>query len=276
MADPSASIDPWSTKGLPFTRTWPLYAGVAVGAVLAVVWLALDRPAFSFLPIMVVGGAVVGAVAAAFAPAGERSARFLDAAYPALLAGVASELFGAIGVVATGNDEGGEAANTVFVYVFVMLFFLGFPLLIAKLFQSPKRRLPDAVLAQIGEPYPTRRAPRLVTVRAEDGTTHRVSVLRGGYVAGIGIPLDPTTATGIVGDHVVPSGPKQVKAARAAAREQAEAKVTARRRAKAEARAARDAGAGGQAADEPGRPAPAPTSRTTPKGTPARRKGSKR
>jgi len=276
MEDTSATVDPWSTKGLPFTRLWPLYAGIALGAVLAVGWVLADQPAISFLPILVVAGVLVGCVAAALAPAGERSARFLDVAYPALLAGISSRFFSAIGEVATGNDESGGAGNTIFVYFFVMLFFVGFPLLVAKLFQSPKRRLPDAVLSQIGEPYPTRREPRLVTVRAEDGTTHRVSILRGGFVAGVGIPFDATTVTGVVGDNVVPSGPKQVKASRAEVRADAEAKVAARRRARADAKAAKAATTSGND-DEgaTGRTAPAPTSRTTPKGT-TPRKGSKR
>jgi hypothetical protein len=276
MDGTSTEVDPWSTKGLPFTRTWPIYAGVAAGAVLAVVWLLAGRPAFSFLPVLVVGGCAVGGVAALFVPAGERSARFFDVAYPALLAGVSSQFFGAIGVVATGNDEGGNSANTTFVYFFVMLFFVGFPLLIAKVFQSPKRRLPDAVLATIGEPYPTRRAPRPITVRSEDGTTHRVSVLRGGFLAGIGLPFDPTQVTGIVGDHVVPSGPKQIKASRAAAREQAEAKVATKRRARADAKAAKQGDATDTEPTATGRSAPAATSRTTPKGTSSKKKAPKR
>ena len=161
-------------------------------------------------------------------PTGERSARFLDIAYPALLAGVGSRFFGAIGVVVLGDDTGGEALNTMYVYFFVMVFFIGFPMLVAKVFQNPKRRLPDDVLAQIGEPYPTRRAPRLVTIRAEDGTTHRVSVLRGGFLAGIALPFDPTTAKGVAGDGTVPSGPKQITAvASGRPRRSAQAKVDA-------------------------------------------------
>jgi hypothetical protein len=277
MEDTSATVDPWSTRSLPFTRLWPIYAGIALGAVLAVGWILADQPAVSFLPILVIAGVVVGGVAAVLAPAGERSARFLDVAYPALLAGISSRFFSAIGEVATGNDESGGAVNTIFVYFFVMVFFVGFPLLVALLFQSPKRRLPDAVLAQVGEPYPTRREPRLVTVRAEDGTTHRVSVLRGGFVAGIGIPFDATAVTGVVGDHVVPSGPQQAEASRGTAREEAEAKVAARRRARADAKAAKGSGDDAEGTDPSagGRTAPAPTSRTTPKGT-APKKGSKR
>lgn len=275
MVDENPSADPWSTAGLPFTRLWPVYAGIAAGLVLGLIWLALDQPSISFLPILVIGGVVVGGVAAALAPAGERSARFLDIAYPALLAGVGSRFFGAIGVVALGDDAGGEALNTMYVYFFVMVFFIGFPLLVAKVFQSPKRRLPDAVLADIGEPYPTRRAPRLVTIRAEDGTTHRVSVLRGGYLAGVGLPFDPTAATGVARDGTVPSGPKQIRASRAAAREDAQAKVHARRKAKADAKAAKGS-SGDHDEEDAGRSAPAPTSRTTPKGTPNKRKGSKR
>ena len=276
MVDETPSNDPWSTAGLPFTRLWPVYAGIVGGLVLGLIWLALDQPSISFLPILVIGGVLVGGAAAALAPAGERSARFLDIAYPALLAGVGSRFFGAIGVVALGDDVGGEALNTMYVYFFVMVFFIGFPMLVAKVFQNPKRRLPDDVLAQIGEPYPTRRAPRLVTIRAEDGTTHRVSVLRGGFLAGIALPFDPTTAKGVAGDGTVPSGPKQIRASRAAAREDAQAKVVARRKAKADAKAAK--GSSGDVPDDDvaGRAAPAPTSRTTPKGTPSKRKGSKR
>lgn len=276
MVDETPSTDPWSTAGLPFTRLWPVYAGIAAGLVLALVWLALGQPSVSFLPILVIGGVIVGGIAAALAPEGERSTRFLDIAYPALLAGVGSRFFGAIGVVALGDDVGGDAVNTIYVYVFVMVFFIGFPLLVAKVFQNPKRRLPDDVLARIGEPYPTRREPRLVTIRAEDGTTHRVSVLRGGFLAGIGLPFDPTTATGVVGDDTVPSGPKQIRASRAAAREDAQAKVMAKRKAKADAKAAKGSSGEEITDDDSGRTAPAPTSRTTPKGTPNKRKGSKR
>lgn len=272
MADTTDTVDPWSTRGLPFTRTLPIYLGIVAGLVVAVIWLALDRPLVSFLPILVLLGGLAGAIAAARAPAGERSARFLDVAYPAVIAGVTSELFGAIGVIITGNDEGGAAVNTVYVYVFVTIFFVGFPLLIANFFQAPKRRLPDAVLAQIGEPYPTRRVPRSVTLRAEDGNTYRVAVLRGGFVAGIGLPFDPTTAVGVARDDVVPTGPKQVKAARAAARDDARSKAMSRRKDK-------DKGKGDAGNDDETtttRPTPAPTSRTTPKGTPGKRKGSKR
>jgi hypothetical protein len=274
MQDPISAPDPWSTKGLPFTRAWPLYAGVAAGAAFGVLWLLLDRPPVSFLAILVLAGAIAGAIAAAVAPSNERSARFLDIAYPIMLAGVASEFFGAIGLIVTGNDQGGQAINETYVYFFVMVFFVGFPLLIAKVFQSPKRRLPDSVLAQIGDPYPTRRSPRVVTVRAEDGTTHRVSVLRGGFLAGVGLRFDPTTVTGVVGDHVVPTGPKQVKAARAAVRDDAETKLVAKRRAKADAKATKAGGHTGEATTD--RPTPAPTSRTTPKGTVSRRKASKK
>ena len=133
-------------------------------------------------------------------------------AYPFLVAGVAARFFSAIGLILTGNDDG-TAGNTVFVYFFVMLFFVGFPVLIARVFQNPSRRLPEAVLAQIGEPYPTSREPRLVTIRAEDGTTHRISVLRGGYVAGMKVPFEIAAVTGVAKEGQVPTGPKGKPAA---------------------------------------------------------------
>ena len=50
------------------------------------------------------------------------------------------------------TTSGGNAVNTIFVYFFVMALLRGLPAAVAKVFQSPKRRLPDAV------PGPDRRA----------------------------------------------------------------------------------------------------------------------
>lgn len=255
MVDPPGPVDPWDTSNLPFRRVGPVYAGVGVGAAIAVVWLLADRPSISFTAILVIVGAVAGGIAAALAPAGRRSTRFLDVAYPALVAGVSARFFAAIGQIATGNDESGAAVSTAFAYFFVTLFFVGFPVLVAKVFQSPARRLPDAVLAQIGEPYPTRREPKLVTVEAGDGTTHRVSVLRGGYVAGVKAPFDIASARGIVRDDPRRPGSKGATGGRG--------------RPNSSRTKASDV-----APPAPG--APTPTSRTTPKGTAGNRKRPKR
>lgn len=253
MEGPPGSVDPWDTSNLPFTRVGPVYVGVGVGAAIAIVWLLADRPSISFTAILVIIGALAGGIAAAIAPAGRRSTRFLDVAYPALVAGVSARFFAAIGQIVTGNDEGGEAVSTAFAYFFVTAFFVGFPVLVAKVFQNPARRLPDAVLAQIGEPYPTRREPKLVTVRADDGTTHRVSVLRGGFVAGVKPPFDIASATGIVRDDPGRPGAKGGGG-------------------RGRSTTSRSKGTG----DDPAAGAPTPTSRTTPKGTTGNRKRPKR
>jgi hypothetical protein len=199
-------------------------------------------------------------------------------AYPVLVAGVTARLFAAIGLLLTGNDDDGSAANTTYVYLFVTLFFVGFPVLIARVFQNPSRRLPDAVLAQVGEPYPTARQPRLVTIRAQDGSTHRISVLRGGFVAGLKVPFEISTVTGVVAEGQVPTGPRAAGAkgrrTTASPRVEAEASYFAKRQARAAAKAA-DA-AGDDPSATPVRPEPAPSSRTTPKGTPGNRKRSKK
>lgn len=250
MVDPPEPVDPWDTSGLPFTRVAPVYAGVGAGAAIAVVWLLADRPAFSVTTILVVAGTLAGGIAATLAPSGRRSTRFLDVAYPALVAGVATRFFGAIGEIVTGNDDG-QAPGTAFAYFFVLAFFVGFPVLVAKVFQNPSRRLPDAVLDQIEEPYPTRRAPKLVTVRVADGTTHRISVLRGGFIAGVKVPFDVAAVTGVVRDDKFPSGPRRSGGRRARSAKSGE--------------------------EQPASPdSPAPTSRTTPKGTPGNRKRPKR
>lgn len=250
MVDASEAVDPWDTSGLPFSRVGPVYAGVGAGAAIAVVWVLADRPAVSITTILVVAGTLAGGIAAALAPPGRRSTRFLDVAYPALVAGVATRFFGGIGEIVAGDDNG-QAASTAFAYFFVLAFFVGFPVLVAKVFQKPARRLPDAVLDQIGEPYPTRREPKLVTVRAGDGTTHRISVLRGGFVAGVKVPFDVAEVTGVVRDDKAPSGPRRSGGRRAAS-----------------------ATSGGEPPAPPG--SPAPTSRTTPKGTTGNRKRPKR
>ena len=288
MPATAEAIDPWDPSGLPFSRLWPVFAGVGGGVVVALVWFAVGRPDISYTSFLVMIGAIAGAIGAGLAPAGRRTSRFLDVAYPFLVAGVAARFFSAIGLILTGNDDG-TAGNTVFVYFFVMLFFVGFPVLIARVFQNPSRRLPEAVLAQIGEPYPTSREPRLVTIRAEDGTTHRISVLRGGFVAGMKVPFEIAAVTGVAKEGQVPTGPKGKPAAGsrgrrttstkdsspASPRVEAEASYFAKRQAKAAAKAAKAAGEDDDAG-EPSRPTPAPSSRTTPKGTQGNRKRSKR
>jgi hypothetical protein len=272
MPRTSDELDPWDPSRLPFTRLWPVYAGVGAGLVLALVWLGLGRPSVSFTPFLVIGGTLVGGVAAALAPTGERSARFLDVAFPALVAGVSTRFFGAIGTLLTGNGED-DTVDTLLVYLLVMAFFVGFPLLVAKVFQNPARRLPDRVLAQIGEPYPTRREPRLVTVRAEDGTTHRISVLRGGFVAGLRIPFDVAGVTGFAAEGQVASGPRRNGSAASRSTKAPRAATGGSRRRSGATDDGTDTDGSGTGT---GRAAPAPTSRTTPKGTTGGRKKPKR
>jgi hypothetical protein len=191
--------DPWSTEGLPLQSAWPVWTGLAIGLLTALAWLATGR--LHHWPIGWIG-------VAAFAPAAVALARarpdrwreqtrlwvYRDVMLPWLFVGVIAWFSGVVGVGIEAlltrphhlsADIGAIAAGSLGLLLF------GGCAYISVSSQRPARRLPDALLARIGRPYPAPQHPRKVTAIASDGSRHEITILRGGFVARWPTTMDP-------------------------------------------------------------------------------------
>ena len=92
-----------------------------------------------------------------------------------------------------------------------------------------------------------------------------ISVLRGGFVAGIRVPFDVPGVAGVVAEGTVATGPRSKRAGSGPAAPKARGR-------KGSTADTDDTGG----SSESSRTSPAPTSRTTPKGTTGQRKRTKR